>query len=195
MTKLYLFHGAGAGHQSAFLQQFRARFEQQSGLEIHPVTLTYMQQIEQSGKKRPPPAISKLVAEVQALIDPSEPVILLGKSMGCRIAAELCASHNVKACVALGFPFYPAKKPEKHRLAQLELSANVPYLVIQGTRDSLGHQEWVAQQSLPNNVDIHWIDGADHDFNVLKRYNRLPEDVVDELVGVASAFIQLHLSP
>lgn len=193
MTKLYLLHGAGAGHQSAFLADFKGQFEQQSGLSLAPITLAYMRQIETTGARRPPPAINKLVQEVQQMIDPNEPIILIAKSMGCRISAELCKSHKVLACIALGFPFYPAKKPEKHRLAHLDASQPVPYLVLQGTRDSLGSPEWVTQQTLPANVHMHWIEGADHDFKALKRYNRSAEDILQELVGHAQAFVQTHL--
>ncbi|MBM6549936.1 alpha/beta family hydrolase [Marinomonas ostreistagni] len=193
MTKLYLLHGSGAGHQSDFLQRFKAQFEARSGAKISPITLAYMQQIEATRKKRPPPAIDKLIAETQALIDPKEPIILLGKSMGCRITAELCASHNVQACVALGFPFYPAKKPEKHRLGHLQACGSVPYLILQGTRDALGSQEWVAEQTLPESVCLHWLLGADHDFHLLKRYNRSQDDVMNELVQTAYAFVAQYL--
>ncbi|SBS32011.1 Alpha/beta hydrolase family protein [Marinomonas aquimarina] len=190
MMKLYLLHGSGAGHQSVFLTQIKSRLEADLGGEIEPITLDYMQEIERTGKKRPPPKLAKLVAEVGARIDPQTPIVLLGKSMGSRIIAELCQSHNVQACVALGFPFYPAKKMDKHRLEHLEHSSEVPFLILQGTRDALGSKEWVQQQSLPNNVEIQWLDGADHDFNVLKRYNLSDSQVMQWLSGQIKPFLQ-----
>ncbi|CUB03992.1 Predicted hydrolase of the alpha/beta-hydrolase fold [Marinomonas fungiae] len=189
MMKLYLLHGSGAGHQSDFLTRFKACLEADLNIQIEPITLEYMKDMEHTGTKRPPPRLPKLVEEVAASLDRNEPMILLGKSMGSRIIAELCQTHNVKACIALGFPFYPAKKPEKHRLINLASSENVPYLILQGTRDALGDRVWVSQQQLPSNIDIQWIEGADHDFHVLKRYNKSPDQVMECLSGHIKAFL------
>jgi len=189
MSNVYLLHGSGAGHGSAFLQVFKRELETLLNTSVTPITMAYMQEIEKTGKKRPPPRLPKLVTEVGDTIDKEAPVVLIGKSMGSRIIAELCQSHNVKACVALGFPFYPAKNEDKHRLENLQSSGAVPYLVCQGTRDSLGTIDWVARQTLPNNVNLHWIEGADHDFNVLKRYNRSQDLVIKELAKVSADFI------
>lgn len=190
MMKLYLLHGSGAGHKSEFLRQFKARLAADLPLQIEPITLDYMKEIESGGKKRPPPRLPKLIDEVGAIIDHNTPVILIGKSMGSRIIAELCQTHNVKACVAIGFPFYPAKKPEKHRLEHLTNSMGAPYLILQGTRDAMGDQAWVEQQQLPDNVELRWIEGADHDFHVLKRYNQSPAQVMECLSNHIETFLQ-----
>lgn len=189
MSKVYLLHGSGAGHQSSFLKQFKYYFESEFDCELLPITLSYMVQIECTGKKRPPPRLHILIDEVAQQINPKDPIILIGKSMGSRIIAELCASHNVQACIALGFPFYPAKKSEKHRLEHFERTNNVPYLVIQGTRDSLGSFEWVSEQSLPNNVKLEWVEGADHDFHVLRRYNVSDLEVMKTLATTCARFL------
>ncbi len=86
----------------------------------------------------------------------------------------------VKGVVCFGFPFYPAGKPEKHRLSFLE-NLTAPCLIIQGTRDQLGSLEWVSRQTLPSNVEIIWIEGADHDFKTLKKYNRSIDDTISEI--------------
>ncbi|MBJ7549495.1 alpha/beta family hydrolase [Marinomonas ostreistagni] len=192
MSNVYLLHGAGAGHESVFLQAFKHELEVLLNATVTPITLSYMKEIEKTGKKRPPPRLPKLVTEVGESIDAQAPVVLIGKSMGGRIIAELCQTHDVKVCVALGFPFYPAKKEDKHRLENLQNSNGVPYLVCQGTRDSLGAVEWVTNQVLPSNVKLHWIEGADHDFHVLKRYNRSQVLVIKELAKVSADFIANH---
>lgn len=197
MSKVYLFHGAGAGHNSVFLKEFRTQLiSNLASLEEHdvlPFSLQYMVEMDQGGKRRPPPNINRLIEEARLSIDPSEPIILIGKSMGSRIIAELCETHNVKACVALGYPFYPPKKPEKDRLSHLIKAKSVPFLIVQGTRDSLGNQEWVEQQKLPSNVSLHWIEGADHDFKVLKRYNVNDDEVMARIVELATSFIKPYL--
>ena len=100
--------------------------------------------------------------------------------MGGRVATQLSHLSMVKGVVCFGFPFYPVGKPEKNRLSFLE-KLETPCLIIQGTRDKLGSYDWVSQQSLPSNVDILWVESADHDFKTLKKYNRSIEDTILEL--------------
>ncbi|RDL45839.1 hydrolase [Marinomonas piezotolerans] len=197
MTTVYIFHGAGAGHQSDFLSGFRAELEiatrEYKSLTIESYTLEYMAEMEQSGKRRPPPNIKTLIDEAVFKISPNEPVILIGKSMGARMIAELCQTHNVQACVALGYPFYPTKKPDKDRLYHLQATKGVPFKVIQGTRDALGDRAWVCTQSLPINISVEWVEGADHDFNVLKRYNMSRNVVLETLARTTCEFIKPYV--
>lgn len=183
MIDVYVFHGSGAGHKSDFFQTLTHLLEAVPGFKVTPITMGYMREMEISGKRRPPPKITQLVSEISKEIDPEAPCILIGKSMGARIIAELCATHNVQVCFALGYPFYPAKKPDKDRIGHLNKTRFVPFHILQGTRDQLGNMDWVQKQCLPENVSVSWIEGADHDFKCLKRYNVSPSDVVTELAG------------
>ena len=176
----YLAHGAGAGHSNSFLKQLCDAISEQRQQTVVPVTFSYMQEQELSGKRRPPPRFNTLIPEFTSYIENEEACIVAGKSMGGRVATQLSHLPMTKAVVCFGFPFYPAGKPEKHRLAFLaELQA--PCLIIQGTRDALGSYDWVTRQSLPDSVNILWIEGADHDFDTLKKYNKSTEDTVLEL--------------
>lgn len=177
---LYLAHGAGAGHSNSFLKQLCEAISEQRQQAVIPVTFSYMKEQERSGKKRPPPKFPTLVPEYAEYIEHNSSCVVAGKSMGGRVATQLTNLAMVKAVVCFGFPFYPTGKPEKHRLSFLaELKA--PCLIIQGTRDQLGSYDWVSQQSLPENIEILWIEGADHDFKTLKKYNKNIEDTVLEL--------------
>ncbi|MCB5160327.1 alpha/beta family hydrolase [Marinomonas algarum] len=186
----YLAHGAGAGHSSSFLQQLN-RALLSSGIEsVIPMTFDYMKQQEAMGKKRPPPAFAKLIPEYEAVISKQKKsCVVSGKSMGGRVASQLSACPMVKAVVCFGFPFHPAGKTEKHRLAFLQ-ALQVPCLIVQGTRDRLGGFEWVSQQSISHLVEIVWVEGADHDFNVLKKYNRNQDDVVNEIAATVVKWLQ-----
>ncbi|NLQ16406.1 hydrolase [Marinomonas sp. M1K-6] len=182
MTSLafYLAHGAGAGHNNDFLTQLAAAISRQRQQAVIPVTFSYMQEQERSAKKRPPPKFDTLIPEYRHYVEHEEACIVAGKSMGGRVATQLSHLPMVKAIVCFGFPFYPAGKPEKNRLSFLA-DLQVPCLIIQGTRDSLGNQDWVNQQTLPENIDIIWVDGADHDFKVLKKYNKNLADTINEV--------------
>jgi len=176
----YLAHGAGAGHSNLFLNQLCDAISVQRKQSVIPVTFSYMQEQERSGKKRPPPRFKTLVPEYSDYIEQQEACIVAGKSMGGRAATQLTHLPMVKAVICFGFPFYPAGKPEKNRLSFLA-DLESPCLIIQGTRDQLGSYEWVNQQALPKNIDIIWVEGANHDFKTLKKQNKSQKDTILEL--------------
>ncbi|KZN13201.1 alpha/beta family hydrolase [Marinomonas sp. TW1] len=185
----FLAHGAGAGHQSDFLTQLQQRLQSASSILVSPMTFDYMSQQEATRKRRPPPQFKTLVAEYENRISSETACIVSGKSMGGRVATQLSKHEQVKAIVCYGFPFYPPRKPEKHRLLFLE-GLEKPCLIIQGTRDPLGNLDWVSQQVLPSNVEIHWVDGADHDFKVLKKYNKTQNEVIEEIAQLTIEWLQ-----
>lgn len=180
LPPIYLAHGAGAGHSNHFLKLLCDALSAQNQQPVVPVTFSYMKEQECSGRKKPPPRFTTLIPEYSNYVENEAVCIVAGKSMGGRVATQLSHLPMVKAVVCFGFPFYPVGKPEKHRLSFLsELKS--PCLIIQGTRDQLGSYEWVNQQSLPANVEIIWVEGADHDFKTLKKYNKSLENTVLEL--------------
>lgn len=184
----YLAHGAGAGHHNDFLIQLSAAISEQRKQSVLPVTFSYMKEQEHSLKKRPPPRFVTLVPEYRHYIKHEEACVVAGKSMGGRVATQLSHLPMVKAIVCFGFPFYPAGKPEKNRLSFLS-DLNVPCLIIQGTRDQLGGYDWVSQQDIPENVDVVWIEGADHDFKTLKKYNRNVSDTVTQIAKITHQWL------
>ncbi|ADZ91414.1 hydrolase [Marinomonas mediterranea] len=185
---IYLLHGAGAGHTSEFLTELNEQLSSATGLEVKAITLSYMKTMEETLSRRPPPKFEKLVDEVKGLIPSDEPCIIIGKSMGARIATQLTVSHNVKGVVCFGFPFYPARKTEKHRLSYLA-AVTKPCLIFQGDRDTLGNQEWVEQQVLPETVDVRWVEGADHDFKRAKKYNTTLSQLLHQLSQLTQTWI------
>ncbi|RBO82898.1 alpha/beta family hydrolase [Marinomonas aquiplantarum] len=186
---IYLAHGAGAGHQSDFLIQLRQALQNASSFQVAPITFGYMKQQETTGKRRPPTQFKTLVEEYENAIPIDTACVVSGKSMGGRVATQLSQLDQVKAIVCYGFPFYPPRKPEKHRLSFLE-NIEKPCLILQGTRDSLGNLDWVSQQELPENVEIHWVEGADHDFKVLKKYNKTQTEVIEEIAKITTEWLQ-----
>ncbi|GAB3475942.1 alpha/beta family hydrolase [Marinomonas epiphytica] len=176
-----LSHGAGVGHLSESLRLLTTALRDHS-FEVVPYTFDYMKEQELTGKKRPPNKFDSLVEEWQSNLikEDDENYILAGKSMGGRVATQLTHLSSVKGVICFGFPFYPAGKQEKHRLSFLE-NMECPCLIIQGTRDTMGNFDWVNSQSLPKNVEVVWVDGADHDFKRLKKHNKSIEETMSEL--------------
>lgn len=188
----YLAHGAGAGHHSVFLSRLGDSLSRLDGLCLNPVTFKYMQDQELSGKKRLPPRFSLLIPEYEQAIKSEKKCIIAGKSMGGRVASQLSHLPSVDGVICFGFPFYPVGKKEKHRLAFLE-ALEKPCLIIQGTRDKLGSLEWVSEQVLPDTVEIAWIEGADHDFKILKKYNKNEQEIIDNMVSIVEKWLEKHL--
>ncbi len=192
----YMAHGAGLGHSGGFLDRFAVTFCRTKKMNYLPLTFEYMAQIESTGKRRPPTRFLQLVDEYKSKLEmdaKKASIIVAGKSMGGRVAAQLSSDERVAGIVCLGFPFYQQGKPEKHRLAFLE-NIEKPCLIIQGTRDALGKQVWVEQQSLHPNIKLHWFDGADHDFNVLKSAAKSQSQVMDEINQIIHDWVKNDLS-
>jgi predicted alpha/beta-hydrolase family hydrolase len=83
--------------------------------------------------------------------------------MASLIAEELHAD----ALVCLGYPFHPAGKPEKTRVAHLT-DLKTPTLIAQGERDALGTREEAESYELSAAIRLHWIPTANHDLKPLK---------------------------
>jgi len=185
-------HGAGLGHTGGFLDRFAVTFCRTKKMNYFPLTFDYMTQIESTGKRRPPTRFPQLVEEYKSKLDvdaKKASIIVAGKSMGGRVASQLSSDERVVGIVCLGFPFYQQGKPEKHRLTFLE-NIEKPCLIIQGTRDALGKPAWVEQQSLNSNIKLHWFEGADHDFNVLKSTAKSQSQVTDEINQIIHDWVE-----
>lgn len=95
--RLLFIHGAGAGQASMFMRHFVARVASQ-GVQVLTIDLPYMQQMNELGRRRPPPPIKHTLVQACAwyeLLLPLGPTPLWvgGKSMGGRIATMLASSE------------------------------------------------------------------------------------------------------
>ena len=119
-------------------------------------------------------------------------LIIGGRSMGGRAASMLAADGL--ACDGLllcAYPLHPAGKPEKLRDAHLP-RVGVPVLCFNGTRDALCTRELMerAVASVGSNWTMHWLEGADHSFHVLKRSGRTDQQVMDEVAAATAAWLE-----
>lgn len=185
-------HGAGAGMRHPFMQDISQR------LAGHGIaTFRYQFPFMGQGRKRPDhhsiltTTVSSAVVAAFGL-EPDLPLVAGGKSMGGRmtsLAAAMRELPNVKGIVFLGFPLHPGGKPSVERAAHLS-EVRPPMLFVQGTRDRLAESGLLAgvTRELKKST-LHWIDGADHSFKVLKRSGRTDAEVMREISETVAAWI------
>jgi predicted alpha/beta-hydrolase family hydrolase len=114
--------------------------------------------------------------------------IIGGRSMGGRAASMLAAEGFASdGLLLLAYPLHPAGKPEQLRDAHLGRIA-MPVLCLNGTRDSLCRRDLMDKvvAGLPGAWTMHWLEGADHGFHVLRASGRSDGEVLNE-IGEVSA--------
>ncbi len=159
-----------------------------SGLDLLRFNFLYRE--KGSGRPDPMPrlirCIEAVVARARAELGPMR-LIIGGRSMGGRAASMLAADGF--ACDGLllaAYPLHPAGKPERLRDGHLR-AIGVPVLCFNGTRDALCSRELMdgAVGALGRRWTMHWLEGADHSFHVLKSSGRTDAQVLEE-IGEAS---------
>jgi uncharacterized protein len=169
---LLLAHGAGAPMDSPFMEAIAAAVSAR-GVTVVRFEFDYMALRRVDQKKRPPPNVARLaeafreaVADVRARFA-GAPLLIGGKSMGGRVASmiadPLFADGVVAGCVCLGYPFHPAKQPEKLRTPHL-VALTCPTLIVQGDRDALGDRGEVEAMTLSKAITYTWLADGNHDF-------------------------------
>lgn len=145
----------------------------------------------EKGSRRPDPmpvlmdCIRRVAQAVKA-----DRLFLGGRSMGGRAASMLAAEGF--ACDGLmlfAYPLHPAGQPEKLRDAHLA-KIPVPVLCFNGTRDALCHRTLMERAvSGLRGWTMHWLEGADHSFHVLKSSGRTDAAVLQEVGDKAGAWL------
>lgn len=176
-------HGAGAGMTHAFMEAAAEALASQ-GI----ATLRYNFPFMEAGRRfpdRPPRLLATVRAAVAEAtrVAPGLPIVAGGKSMGGRMTSLAQAEAplpGVRGLAFFGFPLHPPKKPSIDRADHLSW-VQQPMLFLQGTRDTFAPQaslESVIQQL--DTARVHWIEGADHSFDVLRSSGRSAEGVLSE---------------
>lgn len=170
-TLILFAHGAGANRDSTFMQQMALGLEAK-GYQVMRFNFPYMQANAVDGKKRPPDRAPKLLDCFSEMLDVAHAqpkvkrVVLMGKSMGGRMAALLACdsaqASRIDKVICLGYPFIPLKGGEP-RLAPLN-DCQVPVLVLQGERDKFGGKMQIPSWPLKCDVQIDYLADGDHSF-------------------------------
>ena len=142
-----------------------ARALEPRGIEVVRFNFPYREQ----GSKRPDP-MPVLKEAIAARANAG--VVMGGRSMGGRAASMLAADgFPCRGLILLAYPLHPAGQPEKLRNAHWP-QIKVPVLCINGTRDALCDKALMEQALKSVSWTMHWLEGADHSFKVLKSSGR-----------------------
>jgi len=188
MTAFVCAHGAGGHRDDRGMTQLTRILEPQN-IAVVRFNFDY----REKGSKRPDP-MPVLKSRMRGVIERArselapERLLIGGRSMGGRVATMLAADGL--ACDGLllfAYPLHPAGQPEKLRDAHLP-KIRVPVLCFNGTRDALCTQELMNDvvKRLTAPWTMHWLEGADHSFHVLKSSGRTDEDVLAEIGAAVS---------
>ncbi|HEX4586143.1 MAG TPA: alpha/beta family hydrolase [Burkholderiaceae bacterium] len=184
-------HGAG-GHMND--SGMLAASEQLRSRGLHVVRFNFLYREKQSARPDPMPRLKQctvaVVEHVRRVVRP-DALILGGRSMGGRAASMLAAdSYPCDGLLLLAYPLHPAGQPQKLRDAHLE-RIQVPVLCLNGTRDALCQRDLMEQaiSRLSDRWTMHWLQGADHSFHVLKSSGRTDQDVLTEVGETAGAWV------
>jgi predicted alpha/beta-hydrolase family hydrolase len=180
-------HGAGGSMNDRGMAQLAAELRSRG---ITVVRFNFLYKEKGSGRPDPMPRLkdcfAAVVARVRAEADPGL-LLVGGRSMGGRTASMLAAEgFACDGLLLLAYPLHPAGKPEQLRDKHLPL-ISVPVLCFNGTRDALCRRDLMqgALSEVKTRWDMHWLEGADHGFHVLKSSGRTDADVLDE-IGTAT---------
>jgi len=182
-------HGAG-GHMADRGLVGAAQALRSAGFDV--VRFNFLYREKRSRRPDPMPVlkdcIAQVVADVHRQVNPRR-LILGGRSMGGRAASMLAADgFQCDGLLLLAYPLHPAGKPEKLRDAHLP-QIRVPVLCFNGTRDELCRRALMEKTLGKLPWQMHWLEGADHSFHVLKSSGRKDDDVLKEIAGVSQAWL------
>ena len=174
----------------ALSEELRSR-----GIDI--VRFNFLYREKKIGRPDPMPVLQRCLDAVavyaRGTIEPRR-LIIGGRSMGGRAASMMAAErYACDGLLLLAYPLHPAGKPEQLRDAHLA-KIEVPTLCLNGTRDALCTRELMdrAISRLEGNWTMHWLEGADHSFHVLKSSGRTDRDVLTEVGEAVGAWGQAY---
>ena len=176
-------HGAGGHMEDAGMQRLSTVLRGR-GVDVLRFNFLY----RALGSRRPDlmprliECFEAVVALARAELGKSR-VIISGRSMDGRAASMMAAEgFDCDGLLLLAYPLHPPGKPERLRVEHLP-KIRVPVLCINGTRDTFCTRELMekALESVQTDWTMHWIEGADHSFRVLKSAGRSGEDVYAEV--------------
>ena len=175
-------HGAGGNMHDRGMQAV-AKELRGRGLDVVRFNFPYSE--KKSGRPDPMPVLRACIEAVMADVEHNGRLIIGGRSMGGRAASMLAADKiQCDGLLLLAYPLHPAGKPEQLRDAHLP-SITMPTLCLNGTRDALCRRDLMEAvlPRLESNFRMHWVEGADHSFHVLKSSGRTDADVLAEIGG------------
>jgi uncharacterized protein len=194
---LILAHGAGGHMRDRSMQSVTAELCSR-GMHVVRFNFPYREQKRKRPDSMPllKDAVAAVASRARAEVEASC-WLLGGRSMGGRAASMLVADgFACDGLLLLAYPLHPAGKPEKLRDAHLVRIA-CPVLCLNGTRDPLCRRDLMDEvvSHLPDNWQMHWLEGADHSFHVLTSSQRTDADVLQEVGMTTQSWVSTITRP
>jgi predicted alpha/beta-hydrolase family hydrolase len=123
----------------------------------------------------------------------SENIIVVGKSMGGRVASQMVADNllETKRLIFLGYPLHAPGKKENLRDAHL-YQIRVPMLFFAGTKDPFCDLSLIkgVVEKLGGRAELEIIDGGDHSLSLKKRSDGSQSEVYDRVLARCQAWLK-----
>jgi predicted alpha/beta-hydrolase family hydrolase len=183
-------HGAGGNINDRAVQQ-TAKALRSRGIGVVRFNFLY----KEKGSSRPDPmprlkeCVTAVVARTRDEIRP-ETLIIGGRSMGGRAASMLAADgFECDGLFLLAYPLHPPGKPDQLRDAHLP-AIRAPVICFNGTRDPFCTPSLMEEvlKRVKTDWKMHWVEGADHSFHVLKSSGKTDAQVLNEIANAAEAW-------
>jgi predicted alpha/beta-hydrolase family hydrolase len=184
-------HGAGGNMNDRGILQ-TANVMRKRGLGV--VRFNFLSKEKKSGRPDPMPRLKECIAAVVSLVrEELRPRILIigGRSMGGRAASMLAAENfECDGLLLLAYPLHPPGRPEMLRDAHLP-DIKVPVICFSGTRDPFCTPKLMNEvlERVRTRWDMHWVEGADHSFHVLKSSGKTDAEVLDGIGDATGAWV------
>ena len=187
---LVLAHGAGAPMDSHFMNMVAQAI---GGNDVRVVRFEfpYMAARRTSGKRHAPdrePILIESWRSVIAKLGSAAGLVIGGKSLGGRIASMIADEVGAAGLVCFGYPFHPPGNPGRLRVKHLE-NLRTPALIVQGSRDSFGRPDEVADYHLSEKIRIVWIEAGDHSLKPPARSGRTEAQNLASAISEVQRFL------
>lgn len=138
--------------------------------------------------------LAAVVERTRAELRPKR-LVIGGRSMGGRAASMLAAEgHAAEGLLLFAYPLHPPGKPHQLRDAHLP-NIRMPVLCFCGTRDPFVTRALMdgVLERVTAPWEMHWVEGADHSFHVLKSSGRTDAAVMEDMATTARRWIDRPL--
>lgn len=185
-------HGAGGNMND------RGVLQTANALRAHGIGVVRFNFLYKEKKSSRPDAMPRLketyaavVARAREELQPNS-LIIGGRSMGGRAGSMLAADgFDCNGLLLLAYPLHPPGKPDQLRDAHLP-SIKVPVICFNGTRDPFCTPKLMEDvlKRVTTDWEMHWVEGADHGFHVLKSSGLTDGQVLEGIADSTAAWIK-----
>lgn len=178
---IIMLHGASSTHESSFLVDLAEHFVSKGDL-----VLGYTCRSNLVGRAK---ALQYVLGSLDTILKdasctPVSNVVLLGHSMGSRVAVEALhfpEAESVDACVLMSYPLHPKGPSGDWRTMQSFVGTSTPFLMLVGTKDKFVNANTLTRSLegiLPESqYTLHSIPGGNHSL----RHPSIPTLITDFL--------------